>query len=441
MLGIIAEGRFVGGSLEREPDSKAMYIQLTDGRKVPINNNTAVSAQSATDPNVYNGAKTVKITWKNGESSIVLLGVTSLPAQRRNTASSPASNVPAFTPPAASTFTPPVASQAVPTFTPLASTQAVPTFTPPEATQPVPAFTPPTRQNNSQSEFPGVPVPSYTKNKTAAPVFTPPVAPQFTPPPRPRFSGPACHYHPDEPAVRRCARCGKPICQDCADNYQVTNDQYAGKPICYDCCQELVSDNIAQLTENLNKIKVQFGISLVGIIIGFIVGIMAGISAGDFGAALAAGFIYACIGGVFLSAMKAFLSLTWEAIKIAFDGQFGVITIISIIFQVCLIVFKCVWITVSNTIQYIIYIKRTSGFIESDTAFLQQIKDYMEYTQVRNKYQGVDIDTLLENESSLADNSFARMVQSEGEEQAEANLRGVTATINEHGEIIRSFAA
>ena len=65
----------------------------------------------------------------------------------------------------------------------------------------------------------------------------------------------------------------------------------------------------------------------------------------------------------------------------------------------------------------------------------------MEYTLVRNKYQGVDIDTLLENESSLANNSFARMVQAEGEEQAEANLRGVTATINEHGEIIRSFSA
>lgn len=296
--------------------------------------------------------------------------------------------------------------------------QGVPTFEPPKAE--VPTFAPPTN---------------------TAPTFTPPAAPKFTPPPRPAFSGPACHFHSDEPAVRRCARCGKPICQDCVDNYQVTNDEYAGKPLCYDCCQELVSDNISTLTANLNKIKFQFGLSIVGIVIGFFIGLSAGISGGDFGAGLLAGLIYGCVGGVFLSAMKAFFSLMWDAIKIAFAGQFGILTIISIIVQIFVIMIKCVFVTISNTIHYIIYIKKTNGFIESDTAFLQQIKDYMEYTLVRNKYEGVDIETLLAQESSLADNSFARMVQEKGEDQAEAHLRGVTATINEHGEIIRSFAA
>ena len=95
--------------------------------------------------------------------------------------------------------------------------QGVPTFEPPKAE--VPTFTPPT---------------------STVPTFTPPAAPQFTPPARPAFSGPACHFHSDEPAVRRCARCGKPICQDCVDNYQVTNDEYEGKPLCYDCCQALL---------------------------------------------------------------------------------------------------------------------------------------------------------------------------------------------------------
>ncbi len=284
-------------------------------------------------------------------------------------------------------------------------------------------------------------VPSFTPPTGGVPTFTPPAAPKFTPPARPTFRGPACHFHADEPAVRRCARCGKPICQDCVDNYQVTNDEYEGKPLCYDCCNALVSENIAQLTKNLNKIKFQFGLSIVGMVIGFIIGLVAGLEAGDFGAGLFAGLIYACIGGVFLSAMKAFLSLTWEAIKIAFNGQFGVLTVVSLIFQCIVIVVKCIWVTITNTIDYILYIKRTNGFIESDTAFLQQIKDYMEYTLVRSQYEGVDIETMLAQESSLADNSFARMVQEQGEEQAEAHLRGVTATINEHGEIIRNFAA
>ena len=61
----------------------------------------------------------------------------------------------------------------------------------------------------------------------AVPVFTPPT-PTFTPPvnAKPSFNGPACSYHPDEPAVAKCARCGKYICQDCFDNYGVVDGEY-----------------------------------------------------------------------------------------------------------------------------------------------------------------------------------------------------------------------
>ena len=57
----------------------------------------------------------------------------------------------------------------------------------------------------------------------AVPTFTPPT-PTFTPPvdAKPTFNGPACYYHKDEPAVAKCARCGKFICQDCFDNYGVS---------------------------------------------------------------------------------------------------------------------------------------------------------------------------------------------------------------------------
>lgn len=281
-----------------------------------------------------------------------------------------------------------------------------------------------------------------TGGADAVPTFTPPT-PTFTPPAdtKPTFNGPACYYHKDEPAVAKCARCGKFICQDCFDNYGVTNDEYAGQALCYDCCQQLVAENVAELTRNKNKIKFQFILSIVGMVLGFIVGMSAGIESGDIGAGFVSGLICACIGGVFLSALKAFFSLTWEAIKIAFAGQFGILTVLSIIFQIIVIVFKCIWVTISNTIQYIIYLKRTSGFIESDKAALAQMADYMEYTLIRNQNRGVDIETLLNQKSELADNSYARMVQEQGEEGAEAVLRGCVASINENGEIIRSFAA
>ena len=279
-----------------------------------------------------------------------------------------------------------------------------------------------------------------TGGADAVPTFTPPT-PTFTPPAdtKPTFNGPACYYHKDEPAVAKCARCGKFICQDCFDNYGVTNDEYAGQALCYDCCQQLVAENVAELTRNKNKIKFQFILSIVGMVLGFIVGMSAGIESGDIGAGFVSGLICACIGGVFLSALKAFFSLTWEVIKIAFAGQFGILTVLSIIFQIIVIVFKCIWVTISNTFYYIKYLRETSGFIESDTAALQQMKDYMEYTLVRNQNRGVDIETLLNQKSELADNSYARMVQEKGEEGAEAALRDCVATINENGEIIRSF--
>ena len=274
----------------------------------------------------------------------------------------------------------------------------------------------------------------------AVPTFTPPT-PTFTPPvdAKPTFNGPACYYHKDEPAVAKCARCGKFICQDCFDNYGVSSGDYAGQALCYDCCQQLVAANVDELKRNKGKIMFQFILSIIGMVIGFIFGMSAGIESGDVGSGFVTGLICAGVGGVFLSALKAFFSLTWEVIKIAFAGQFGILTILSIIFQTIVIVFKCVWITISNTFYYIKYLKETSGFIDSDTNALQQMKDYMEYTMIRNQNRGVDLETLLNQKSELADNSYARMVQEKGEEGAEAALRDCVATINENGEIIRSF--
>lgn len=280
-------------------------------------------------------------------------------------------------------------------------------------------------------------VPTFTPpvdgKSDAAPTFTPPT-PTFTPPQnaKPEFSGPACSYHKDEPAVAKCARCGRYICQDCFDNYGVSSGDYAGKALCYDCCQQLVAANVADLKKNKNKIMFQFIVSIIGMIFGMIVGISGG---GGFGGAI----VGIAVGGVLLSALKVFFSLVWDVIKIAFAGQFGVLTILSIIWNILVLIVKCLITTISNTIYYISYLVKTSGFIASDEQALQQMADYMEYTMIRNQNRGVDLETLLNQKSELADNSYARMVQEKGEEGAEAALRDCVATINENGEIIRNF--
>lgn len=267
----------------------------------------------------------------------------------------------------------------------------------------------------------------------AVPTFTPPT-PTFTPPAdaKPTFNGPACSYHKDEPAVAKCARCGKFICQDCFDNYGVAIGEYAGKALCYDCCKQIVASNVEDLKKNKNKIMFQFIVSIIGMIFGMIVGLSGG---GGFAGAI----VGIAVGGVLLSALKVFFSLVWDVIKIAFSGQFGVLTILSIIWNILVLIVKCLITTVSNTIYYISYLVKTSGFIASDEAALQQMADYMEYTMIRNQNRGVDLETLLNQKSELADNSYARMVQEKGEEGAEAALRDCVATINENGEIIRSF--
>ena len=288
-------------------------------------------------------------------------------------------------------------------------------------------------KNNVADQVPNFTPPTGDGKSDAIPTFTPPT-PTFTPPKntKPDFNGPACSYHKDEPAVAKCARCGRYICQDCFDNYGVSSGEYAGKALCYDCCQQIVAENVADLKKNKNKIMLQFIVSIIGMVLGMIVGISSG-------GGVAGAVIGLAVGGVLLSALKVFFSLVWDVIKIAVSGQFGVLTVLSIIWNILVLIVKCLITTVSNTVYYINYLVKTSGFINSDTQALQQMADYMEYTMIRNQNRGVDIDTLLNQKSELADNSYEQMVQLRGEEGAEAAMRECVATFNEHGEIIRNF--
>lgn len=285
-------------------------------------------------------------------------------------------------------------------------------------------------------------VPAFTSPEKSIPKFTPPkdAVPTFQPPKGGEHHDEAvCFHHPSEPAAGRCARCGKYICKDCVEAYGVSAGEYAGKCLCFDCCQELVAQNVEELKRNKKVIRNQFILQIIGMVIGFIFGMFYGIGSGGVGIGIFAGLVYACIGGVFLSALKAFFSLTWDAIKVALSGNFGLMTVLSIMWNTIVIVFKCIWVTLSNTVQYIIYLKKTSGFIEEDTAALQQMRDYMEYTLVRNQNKGVDLESLMDEGSQLYNNSYAQAVRDNGEQVADAALRQATTRIAENGEIIRDF--
>ena len=290
-------------------------------------------------------------------------------------------------------------------------------------------------------------IPTFTPPTNAAPTFTPPSGNQNY------HGGVSCYYHHGEPAVATCARCGKHLCEDCFEAYGVSEGEYANQALCYDCTQQLVAENIEELTKNKKKIKFQFILSIVGMCIGFLLGFIPGIAAGiaegaffeGLGAGLISGVMFGLIGGVFLTFIKFYLSLMWEAIKAVFsnlDNTAGLIgALIGLCFAWIVGVFKCCYYCIKNTIDYIRYLKRTEGFIESDTAALEQMREYMEYTRIRNQNKGVDLETLMEQGSELYNNSFAQMVRDRGEAAATEEIARAATRIAANGEIIRDFAA
>ena len=265
------------------------------------------------------------------------------------------------------------------------------------------------------------------KSSSGMPVFTPPGAPiTFEPPKRPQRThyGPVCYYHQDEDSVAQCVRCGKYICKDCYDSYSVSGGEYAGQALCYDCAKQLVAENVEILKKQKTKIMTTFILTLIGMFIGALF----------FSESFAAGLICMLWFGSFWSWVKGtFAGWANNPFGKSVGGLIG-----SALGSLIVAPFN----TIKKLIQCIVYLKKTSGFIEGDSEALRQMTDYMEYTQIRNQYgDDVDIDTLLSMNSQLADNSVAQMAKTQSEEQIEAQMRNCLATINENGEIIRNFAA
>ena len=290
-------------------------------------------------------------------------------------------------------------------------------------------------QENNQKTIPNADqnakrIPNSAKQADDIPFFTPPAdnddIPFFEPPAKPNNNEPVCFHHPNEPAAAQCARCGKYICKDCAEAYTVSSGDYENKCLCFDCCQALVAENVELLKKQKTQIIKIGVITLIGMIAGLVVFCGAGAPAlavfigmlwfGSFGMWVKnsflgwwnnpagrslPGFIGACLGGAVVAPFK---------------------TIIKIV--------QCVkyWIS-------------TSKYIEEDSEALEQMREYMEYTQVRSENKGVDLETLMAQGSELYNNSYAKMVSTQGEAAADAKLRKCTTTIAKNGEIIRNFAA
>ena len=263
----------------------------------------------------------------------------------------------------------------------------------------------------------------------AMPIFTPDTGtnasiPTFTPPKtsrRSHFDGPVCYHHSDEPAAGQCARCGKYVCQECIEVYTVSTDEYKNKCLCYDCCKKIVAENLEALKQQKSKIIGVFVMTIIGLIVGIVL-------------AVGAPFVVVVLAALWCGSIGVVFTAGWAGYKKTgrLAGFVG-----GLIGGLVVGPFK----TVQKIIQCIIYLSKTSHFIEQDSAALKDMDDFMEYTLVRNRNRGVNLETLISQDSSLYHNSYANTLLNYGEEEADARLRRGTTRIAENGEIIRSFSA
>lgn len=279
---------------------------------------------------------------------------------------------------------------------------------------------------------------NYNTKNQEIPTFTPPV-PEFTPPGI--SSNGFCYQHQTESAVGDCSTCHKLMCDECFDALGVIK----GEEICYDCAKELVNENITQLTQNKKIIRNDFNRARIGAILGAVLGFSLVISGGG-GVILSlfAAVLWAGIGGTFINFIKELVSIELqiikEILKYIFLGRFNPVKIIFALIKGTVLQFKCGYRTISNMFFYVNYLKETEGFIEADREKLRQLEEFMEYTIIRNNNPRVDIETLLTQHSQLAKNAFAQLAKTKTKAQMAAVVNDYISTINERGEIIRTFA-
>ena len=266
-----------------------------------------------------------------------------------------------------------------------------------------------------------------------APTFTPP-APTFTPPAPSQRGGSACYFHQDEPAVARCASCGKPLCQDCVDTYQVNDEEYECSALCYECCKALVAMNVKELKKQRAKIIAMYVFTLIGMILGAIIGTGMIDETTPWWIAIVTAFIGGCAWSFFVNCVKIIANTVANIFRGAWLGA-----ILWFFIDMIKAIFIAVWGTIQKLFYYTKHLISTSGFIKSDSAALQQMDEYMEYTLIRSQNRGMDLADLMSQDSRLYNNSYAQNVMANGEAQAEASIRNCVTSINENGEIIRSF--
>lgn len=237
------------------------------------------------------------------------------------------------------------------------------------------------------------------------------------------FDGPACVYHDWEPATAHCSRCSSPLCKDCAETYRLKTSEYAKRCVCYDCCKTLVEENIQTLKQFNQKNLQLIAATGVGMIIGFIIGI----SRGSFGL----GLICALWFGSAWFLIRNVILVWWRSGR-SLAGFCG---------AVCGGLITAPFITAFKIIRNLSFYFHNAKCIREDSEALQQMHDYMEYTQIARPEETEDLDLLIEQQPELQNNLYVQTAQKYGMQAAMERLQKAAAQIVQDGENLGKYTA
>ena len=229
------------------------------------------------------------------------------------------------------------------------------------------------------------------------------------------MTGEKCSHHVLQDAVQECKICGKPICKDCLEIYNMENETYRNEPFCYDCIGELVKENTANEMKFRKKVTTERVMALLmSVVLMFVGSALLRDERGE-GVPL----LIIILGAVLLGGCIAVMPEIIKAFK-AGDVKKGLACMFG------------AYIFMARTRRR--QLEQCVEIATSDSFTISRIRNYYAYTQFMEKNKDADLAKLTAPGGRLNDNQYAKDVLEKGEAAARGEMRRNVIQIAENNE-------
>jgi len=235
------------------------------------------------------------------------------------------------------------------------------------------------------------------------------------------MAGEKCFHHAWQDAAGQCKKCGKFICGDCRDMYAVE-----GSSLCYDCMDAMVKSNSDKILKFRDKAAKERILAIVGAVVGALVAtILFGIT--EIHGEGVSQAILMPVGGI----LGGSIGMIGEAVKSFKRGDplWGILCIIAAPILTIKILFS------DRKKQ----LKQCDESGQQDAEMIRVLRDYVAYVQFAQKNDVSDIAKLIAPNGKLNDNTYAKEILENGEDNAKATLNKMVLQTVANNEIISNL--